>query len=173
MKLTVLAAASIVLIAFFQPTVSSAVQQPEQPEDREIAALLKAAPFLEEKPFDAISENARAAAMKWIIDTDKVSVTICGDIFSPLGQRYRYSSEILSQYTIGMAAFKLAQPAKRMDENAVQLAGIESALAVYKVIVKERTNARSSFMDDLLAKQTSGELPAFAKKNNCVKLQTA
>ncbi|HEX5000660.1 MAG TPA: hypothetical protein VFY29_20720 [Terriglobia bacterium] len=169
MKLTILAAASLLLASLLPPT-SNALPQTT---DTEIQALLMAQTLLEEKPFDAKARDVRAAAMRWIIDTDKVSVTICGNLFDDLDDNYVHASDIVVQYAIGMAAFKLTKPARVADESAAQLAGIESALTSYRAMVKERPGVKTTFLESLLAKQAAGELADFVKKNNCVKLETA
>lgn len=66
-----------------------------------------------------------------------------------------------------MAAFKLANPDKAADEEAVQLAGIVSALTSYKWMVKEQPKATNAFLDDLVAKRTAGSLAKHAAENNC------
>lgn len=40
-------------------------------------------------------------------------------------------------YTIGMAAFKLENPDKASDEDAAQLAGLNTALKAYEFYVKK------------------------------------
>jgi hypothetical protein len=169
-RLTALTAALVALLTLVTPRPSDA-QAPTG--DREIEALFKAITFLEEKPFDAKAAAVRAAAMKWIIDTDKVSVTVCENFFAGAARRYAYTNDILSQYTIGMAAYKLSKPILAVDESGAQLAGVESALTSYKAMVKEQPNAKAPFMDELLAKQTGSELAEFVRRNNCVKLNTA
>ena len=66
-------------------------------------------------------------------------------------EKYKYSSEMFGQYTIGMAAYKLSNPGK--DEASAQLAGYESALLSYEAMVKEEPKAKDSSMDALLAKR--------------------
>lgn len=129
--------------------------------------LIKAARLLEEKPFDKSSKDVRAWALKWVIETDKVSVKVCSLLISGIDKKYKYNGEVFGQYTIGMAAFKLAEPDKAKDEDAAQLAGIESALASYEVMVKEQPKARNAFMDDLLAKRAGGALATYVAENNC------
>ena len=82
-------------------------------------------------------------------------------------KKYKYSGELLVQYTIGMGAFKLANPEKAQDEDAAQQAGVESAMMAYEAIVAEQPKAKNPFMDDLLAKRGQGSLAAFVKENNC------
>jgi hypothetical protein len=66
-----------------------------------------------------------------------------------------------------MAAFKLANPEKAADENAVQQAGIDSTLAAYDAIVKEQPKTRDSFMDGLLAKRADESFAKYVLENNC------
>jgi hypothetical protein len=131
------------------------------------ASLIKAAEFLEEKPFDKDAKNIRAWAINWIITTDKVSVKFCSLLVSGIDKNYKYSPEILAQYTIGMAAFKLSSPEKAKDENAVQFSGINSALTAYSAMLKEQPKARNAFLDDLEVKSRDGSLPNYLSQNNC------
>lgn len=129
--------------------------------------LIKAAKVLEEKPFDKQSKDIRGWAIKWVIETDKVSVTVCSLLVSGIDKKYKYSGEIFGQYTIGMAAFKLANPEKANDEDTAQLAGIQSALASYDAMVKEQPKAKNGFLDDLVAKRSDGSLAKYVAENNC------
>lgn len=71
--------------------------------------------------------------------------------------------------TIGMAAFKLANPDRVKDEDAAQLAGVESSMSSYEAMVKEQPKVRNAFMDDLLAKRVDGSLAKYVAENNCKK----
>lgn len=128
--------------------------------------LIKAAAFLEEKPLDKDAKDLRSWAFKWIADTNEVSVTLCSLLFS-VDKKYKYSGEIYLQYTIGIAAFKLANKDKAGDENTTQLAGVESAMRSYEAIIKEKPKATNVFMDNLLAKRTDGSLAKYVLENNC------
>ena len=48
----------------------------------------------------------------------------------------------------------------KSDEKAAQVAGVESVLRTYEVMLKENEKARNADLDLLLAKQKSGELKA-------------
>lgn len=139
----------------------------QKDDKNETDTLIKAARFLEQKPFDKSAKDVRAWAIKWVIATDKVSVTVCSLLISGIDKKYKYNGELFGQYTISMAAFKLANPDKAKDEDAAQLAGIDSTLTSYEAMVKEQPKARNAFMDDLLAKRASGALPQFVAENNC------
>jgi hypothetical protein len=128
--------------------------------------LIKASRFLEQKPLDKDAKKLRSMAIGWLIVTDKVSVQACSLLLG-VDKKYKYSSELFGQYTIAMGAFKLSNPEKVQDEEAVQQAGVDSALASYEAIVAEQPKAKNAFMDDLLAKRSQGSLAAFVKENNC------
>jgi len=139
--------------------------QKDEKNEREM--LIKAAKFLEEKPFDEEAKNIRAWAITWVINTDKVNVKVCSLIVSGVDKKYKYSGEIFGQYTIGMAAFKLANSDKVKDEDAAQLAGIESTLKSYEAMIKEQPKARNSFLDGLVAKRADGSFAKYVAENNC------
>ena len=138
-------------------------------EKEEIDLLIKSARFLEEKPFDKKAKDVRSWAIKWVIATDKVSVTVCSLLLSGIDKNYKYGGEILGQYTIGMAAFKLANPGKAKDEDAAQLAGIESALKSYEAMLNEQPKAKTAYLDGLLEKRADGSWAQYVAENNCKK----
>ena len=147
--------------------LSSAVFAAGQKEDKEVDQLIQAAKFLEQKPLDKKAKDVRGWAVKWLIETDKVSVTICSLLISGLDKKYKYQTELFSQYTLGMGAFKLSNPDKVKDEDAAQLAGIESAMKSYEALLAEQPKAKNAFMDDLLAKRSDGTLAKYVAENNC------
>jgi hypothetical protein len=165
--------ASLVLGSALVLLAASVLAARPQTGDREVEALMLAVKLLEEKPFDAKAKDVRAAAMKWIIDTDRVTVTVCAFLIEGIPERYPYASEMLDQYTIGMAAYKMSKETEVKTEDGAQLAGVESALTAYLAIVKERPSAKLAFLDDLVAMRTRGELAGYAQKNNCEKSRTA
>ena len=152
----------IVLVLFSSVIASAQIAEKDEP-----ATLIKATKFLEEKPLDKEAKNIRSWALTWVIKTDKVSVTVCSMLVSGIDKKYKYSGEIFGQYTIGMAAFKRVNPEKAKDEDAAQMAGIESALTSYEAMVKEQPKARNAFLDDLVAKRGDGSLAKHVADNNC------
>ena len=134
--------------------------------DTEADALIKAVKLLEQNPFVKDAKELRSKALVWVIQTDNVSVTLCSLLLSGLDKRYKYG-DLVAQYTIAMAAFKLANPEKANDENAVQQAGIESALISYESMVKQEPKARNTFLDGLIAKRADGSLAQYVVDNNC------
>lgn len=136
------------------------------PEQSETQRLIETVKLLEEKPLDKSAKDARSWAVGFVIATDKVSVKVCSLILG-VDKKYKYSSDLVAQYTIGMAAFKLANPERANDEDAAQLAGIQSAVTSYKSILSGQPKAKNSFMDDLLAKSMDGSLSQYVLTNNC------
>ena len=137
--------------------------------ESEAQTLIKSVRFLEVKPLDKQAKDVRGWAVGWVIKTDQVSVSICAGLLNGLGKKYKYESELLGQYTIGMAAFKLSNPAKASDEDAAQLAGFESVLLSYEAIKKDQPKAQNAYLDDLLARRTNNTLAEYLITNNCSK----
>lgn len=127
------------------------------------------AKLLERKPFDPNAGAARESGFRWVVDTDQVTVSLCGEVMelNP-SKKNKFKSELLMQMTFGMAVFKLESPDRKGDELAAQLAGVESMLRTYATMVAENEKARNAKLDELIIKQNSGELKtiveaAFAK----------
>ena len=112
----------------------------------------------------------REQALRWVIETDQVSITACGGVMSPfLEKKNKLGSELTVAYTIGMAAFKLENPDKKTDENAAQLAGLETALKSYEAMLKEKPKANFAAVDALLTKRSNGELAKYVADAECGK----
>jgi hypothetical protein len=154
----------VILVFILAPAGICSSFQADEKEASE--KLIKTARLLEQKPLDKDTKELRAWAIKWLIVTDKVSVGVCS-LMLGVEKKYKYSSDLFTQYTIGMAAYKLSNPDKAQDEDAAQLAGIESAITSYEAIVAEQPKAKNAFMDDLLAKRGQGALAVYVKENNC------
>ena len=158
-------AGCLILLLLLTPFGFAATGQTDEKNAPE--KLIKAASFLEQKPLDKDAKKVRRWAIEWLIVTDKVSVNACSLLIRGIDKKYKYGSELFGQYTIGMGAYKLANPDKAQDEDLAQQAGIESALTSYEATVAEEPKARNAFMDELLAKRSQGALAAYVKENNC------
>jgi hypothetical protein len=159
------ASAIVGIVIFVFVMASTGIGSPFQADEKEASEkLIKSARFLEQKPLDKDTKELRAWAIKWLIVTDKVSVKVCS-LMLGVEKKYKYSSDLFTQYTIGMAAYKLSNPDKAQDEDAAQLAGVESAVTAYEAIVAEQSKLRNAFMDELVAKRSQGTLPGYVKEN--------
>lgn len=132
--------------------------------------LIKTVRLLETSPFDKSAKELRSAAFRYIAETKDVSVVVCGGDLNKaaLDKKNKYGGALLIQYTIAMAAYKLENAGKD-DENAAQLAGLESMLKSYEAMVSEKPEAKFAGMDELIAKRDKGELEAMVKAADCGK----
>jgi len=137
-----------------------------KPSDKE--TLIKAAQILEAQPFQEKAKEFRTWAMRYIIETDDVSITVCSQMFSSImDKKNKNADELLAQYSMGMAAFKLANPDKVKDENSAQLAGMESMIRAYENMIKEKPKTKFQALDDLVTKRDKGELKKFVDEAKC------
>ncbi len=144
----------------------------DKPSDKE--TLIKAAQILEAQPFNEKAKDFRTWAMRYVIETDDVSITICSQMFSAIMEKKnKNADELLAQYSMAMAAFKLANPAKANDENSAQLAGMESMLKAYENMVREKPKTKFQALDDLVARRDKGELKKLVDDAKCGEGATA
>ncbi len=157
---------TIFLLLIFCVTLTA---QKSFAQETEKEKFIRAAKFLEENPLDKNAKDVRTWAFVWAADTKDVTAIICGGTASPfLDKKVKFGSEMLHQYTIGMVAYKLQNPTST-DENAAQLAGVESALKVYEKLVADKPKGKSKTIDDLIAKRNNGELAKFVADADCGK----
>jgi len=144
----------------------------DKPSDKE--TLKKASQILEIDPFVDKAKDFRSWAMRYVIETDDVSVTICTQMLSSMmDKKNKNADELLAQYTIAMAAFKLGDPVKVKDDNAAQMAGMESMLRAYENMVKVKPKSKFAALDELVKRRDSGELKKFVEDVECGKGETA
>lgn len=150
-------------------TTQIASAQTDKDKNKEL--LIKITKFLEEKPFDEKAKQYRENAFVFVAETKDVSVVVCGgDLTKEVTKKKnKYGGELLIQYSLAMAAFKLENPDKKDDENAAQLAGMESMLKTYEAMLAQKPDAKFAGMDDLIAKRSKGELKALVEAANCGK----
>jgi hypothetical protein len=142
--------------------------QSQKEKDR--ATFINNARLLEKKPFDPNAAAARNWGFKWVAETDEVTVSLCSDMMKLIPEKKnKFKGELLMQLTFGMAVFKLENPDKKTDENAAQLAGLESMLRTYEVMIAENEKAKNAELDALLVKRGNGELKALVEAAKCEK----
>jgi hypothetical protein len=149
-------------------SVQSIFAQSKKEKDR--AAFISNTRLLEKKPFDPNADAARKWGFMWVAETDEVSVVLCSNTMKLIPEKKnKYKAELLMQFTFGMAVFKLENPDKKNDENAAQLAGLESMLRTYEVMVAEKSEAKNADLDVLLTKRDNGELKTLVEAAKCKK----
>lgn len=136
-----------------------------QSEKENVLAAVRA---LETAPLDKDTAKITERALTWAIATDEVHLIVCGGTFSMFSDKKNKQSSLMTMgYTLGMAAHKIQNP--NADENATQLAGLETALKAYEIAVKEKPKTKSDQVEALLVKRANGELPALVNAGNCGK----
>jgi hypothetical membrane protein len=96
---------------------------------------------------------------KWIIEVPDIKIYACDELIGHgLGDNYPYLTEVKLQPIFSAAAFAIEHPDKARDVHAQHYAGVEGALRAYEALLKSKTDAKSAFLDDLLAKRDNGEL---------------
>lgn len=155
----------VTLAVAFLFAVSPCVAQnrgPSTAEERTMAVKLTRA--LEAEPLHEKAPDARKWLFVWLAAVPDITVNVCSDFLDPLmGKDKNYSSEIFGQSLYGSAAFIIENPDKAKDEEAVQLAGLESALKAYESILKVKPKARWTFLDTLIEKRDKGELDDYVR----------
>jgi hypothetical membrane protein len=148
--------AAVVLLCAFQARATWA-RGPSTPQERaKVVALVRS---LEQAPFAADAGANRRWLREWIIDVPDISFRSCPELLGhALGDAYPYADEVNLQVLFSGAAFTVEQPAEARDASAVYRAGVDGALRAYEVVLESRPDARTAFMDDLLAKRERGEL---------------
>ena len=137
-------------------------------EEKDLAAFISNAKLLERKPFDTNAPAARSWGFKWLADTDKVTVVLCEQTMRLIPEKKnKFKAELLMHFTFGQAVFKLENPDQKDDENAAQLAGVESMLRTYEQMVSENEKARNAELDGLIVKRENGELKALVESKKC------
>jgi hypothetical protein len=130
---------------------------PSTPEER--ARVVAFTRLLERDP---LGENARATRQwlrEWTIEVPDIRVYVCDELLGHgLGDNYPYLREVNLQVVFSAAAFAIEHQDKARDDIAQYHAGVEGALRLYEVMMKPKPDAKSAFLDDLVAKRDRGEL---------------
>lgn len=122
--------------------------------------LIKIAKQLEAAPFSDEAKDDRAWAVRYLIETDDVHLVLCtnGSLSVLTDKKNKFSTELIGQYMMGMAVFKFENPDQASDEDAAQLAGLESSLRAYTAMIVAKPKGKYAPMDDLVAMRDRGEL---------------
>ena len=157
-----------IIFALFIIALSASITFGQTAKSSDKETLIKATQILEAQPLQDKAKDFRGWAMRYIIETDDVSILVCSQMLSSImDKKNKYDDELLAQYTMGMAAFKLTNPNNAKDDNSAQLAGMESMLRAYENILKEKPKAKFQALDDLISKRDKGELKNFVEAAKC------
>jgi hypothetical protein len=149
------------LLMFAHPAVFAA--EPASESDAQKAVRYTVA--LEQAPFASDAKEKRIWLMAWLTDTKDYTVYVCGDIFGPLLKAKKpedvpYGPELLVQQMFGNVAYQIGNPSVH-DDASMQLAGMESLLKVYALVIARDAKAHMPYYDNLLAEQKKGSLKKY------------
>jgi hypothetical protein len=162
---------TLAAMAFAQDDQDSQDNKPKRPpstaEERQRFAALTHK--LEQTPLDKSLYKEKAWAKQWLEDVPDINVNICAPILFGVefvAEQNNYTPQLSYQATFGSATYIIEHPDKKNDISAQYLAGVESALKSYSVIVKNNPDAKSKALDDLLEKQKQGKLADFVRTSS-------
>ena len=147
-------------------SVSAQQRGPSTPEERQKAVQI--ARSLEAEPLQAGNKDMRQWLTLWLIEVPDVSISVCGEELGPVfhqsDRNKNFANEIFGQSMFSSAAFVIEHPDKAKDAVALYTAGLEGSLTAYQSILKTHPDAKWPFLDDLIQRQTKGELSDYVKK---------
>jgi hypothetical protein len=130
---------------------------PSTPEER--AKVIELTRMLERDPLNENADATRQWLREWTIEVPEIRFHVCNELFSHgLGENYPYSREIDLQTILSGAVFTLEHQDKARDDVGAYISGVEGSLRMYEVLAKSRPDARSAFLDGLVAMRDRGEL---------------
>jgi hypothetical protein len=169
---------SLTVILLLVASVAALAQNNSQPAKRgpstaeERKRFVAIAHKMEESPLDPTLRKERDWALRWLIAIPDINVNPCeAEILGPFAASgYRYVAEVRGQFSFSMAAFMIEHPDKANDVPAVNTAGAEGVVKVYRAILRSDPVAQSRFLEELSALQREGKLADYVKghtKDGC------
>jgi len=130
---------------------------PSTPEER--AKVIELTRMLERDPLNENADATRQWLREWTIEVPEIRFHVCNELLSHgLGENYPYSRQINLQTILSGAVFTLEHQDKARDDVGAYIAGVEGSLRMYEALAKSRPDARSAFLDGLVAMRDRGEL---------------
>jgi hypothetical protein len=130
---------------------------PSKPEER--ARAVQFAHDLEINPLGPQAKSAREWLALWLIEIPDITVEVCSRLLGPeIPDKEKYGTEVFSQLMYSEIAFMIETPDKSKDPLEVHAAGVMGSLKVYEAILKERPEAKSQTLDEIIARRDKGEL---------------
>ncbi|RZJ32647.1 MAG: hypothetical protein EON85_00385 [Brevundimonas sp.] len=154
-----LLALGLALVLGAGPAVAAETQS--APDDR--ARFVSITRALEADPLQPGARADRAWALSWLVEAPDVSVSVCLNALGGMDETYPYAGEVALQYMFAMAVPVIEHPDMTTDPDAQQVAGVVSALRVYRALLAGRADARSPALDALLDIEARGGLPEFIR----------
>lgn len=108
----------------------------------------------------------REWVFQWLQDVPDLRVFICTGVIGPLLNEKKSDARnaITLQHLLASAAFQMEHPEQANDLTAVYTAGSEGMLRAYERVLKDNPQYRSTFLEELRAKQSNGTLTAYVRR---------
>lgn len=132
-------------------------QDTSTPEERQHWA--EVSHRLEADPLNADLNREAAGVLKRVIEVKDVHIVVCADAFEQMhgvGKEFRNESTML--FMLGDAAFVVQHPDQSANVPGVNLAGLESVVNAYRLILTQSPHDHDKVLDRLLEAQKNGTL---------------
>ncbi len=157
-----LIAACVVLALCADAAGAQEKRKPSTPEQRRKA--VETATLLENDPLNRDAKRLREELLMFLIEAPDIQVTLCTDVLGESSKiKGEYAPIVTGQLAFSTAKFVIEHPEQAGDHDAAFLAGVVGVLRTYQNIKKAKPKVRIELLDELLAKQESGDLAFFVK----------
>lgn len=118
---------------------------------------------LETHPLAAGAKEGGRNLFMWIQGSPDVSVSLCGGVIGPLlDSDSRYQSELLTQFILSSAAYKIENP--DAGDVAVNVGGLKGTIATYRVLMGQMgSRARDAFMESIADRSEADSLEDYVR----------
>jgi hypothetical protein len=135
---------------------------PSTPEERK--HVLEDIHYWQANPMDEDAKAQVGSVLKWFTDVPDLTVHVCILLDKlPTGDK-KDSATIFSGQFMGQAAYVLENAGKAEDRQPELVAGVESALRVYQLLLKANPKDRQPFLEELLKRREAGTLAEFVQE---------
>jgi len=135
---------------------------PSTSEERKRA--VEIATLLENDPFNKDAKTLTSELVFFLVQVPDIHVHLCSDVLGDYKKiKGEYSPIIVSQLTFSQGRFVIEHPEQADDRYLESLAGVEGVLRTYQNIKRAKPKVKIAGLEELLAKQQSGQLGEFVK----------
>lgn len=159
-KHRILALAAVILLV---PVGASATDDADPrfgPEGEK--RIVESTQWLEANPLTKDKSKAQEV-LTWWIENPNLTLNWCAGILTD-GENDKIRATVVSQGLFGAGAYLIQHPEMAEDQQAIHLAGVRSALTLYKTAVEQNKKMRDGFYDDLVARWDAGTLDSWVEQ---------
>jgi len=117
---------------------------------------------------EPLGEKAELIRPLLIAHFKQVDYLVCGDVIGPLFGSKKDIHEIIAwQIVFGSGDWVEQNPEQANEIDAYTLAGLESGLRSYSLVLEQKPKIRSKRLDELLALYRDGQLQDWVNEHPC------